>query len=233
MFETAVAAGVLQVHRPDARWLATGNDGFATADAAYNVSVPQGFDRTDLTAYVRERREDAGFAATGPALLTAVPLEHARGARSGQVEVLATAGLSNPAVLPADPAGATSTSPPSPERGPPGTVNLLVGTTRALDDGALSTLLATAVEAKTATLRAETGVPGTTTDGVVVGSDPGGDPATFAGSATPVGAATRACVREAVRASLRAHYPDRDYPDGVDDAEYGVRTERAATVFEP
>jgi adenosylcobinamide hydrolase len=114
-----------------------------------------------------------------------------------------------------------------------GTVNLLVGTSRGLDRGALATLLATAVEAKTATLQSLTGFTGTTSDAVVVGCDSAGEAAPFAGSGTAVGAATRACVREAVRASLRSRYADREVPDSVSDAEHGVRTDGRGTVFEP
>jgi adenosylcobinamide hydrolase len=232
-FRTTVADGVLQFRGSATRWLATGPDGgYRNAPAAYNLTVPEGFDRTDLSTYVRERRERAGFGDSGPALLTGVDLAHARGARAGPVTVVATAGLSNPAELPMDPgdADASEHDDADPETG---TVNLLVGTTRALDDGALATLLATAVEAKTATLHSATGFTGTTSDAVVVGCDPEGDPAAFAGSGTDVGSATRACVREAVRASLDSRYLDRPVPDSVADAEYGVRTDRRATVFEP
>jgi adenosylcobinamide hydrolase len=230
MFAARVAEGVLRLARPGTRWLVTDHDGgYRTADAAYNVSVPEGFDRTDLAAYVRERRERAGFPDAGPALLTGVSLAHARGARSGPVEAVATVGLSNPAALPMAPDGAPSDTT---DGGRVGTVNLLVGTTRALPDGGLATLLATAVEAKTATLTATTGFSGTTSDGVVVGTDPDGDPAAFAGSATPVGAATRACVREAVRASLASRYADCSVPTSVADADHGVVTDREATVFE-
>lgn len=233
MFETVVADGVCQVHRSAARWLATGHDGgYRSADAAYNISVPEGFDRTDLTRYCAERRERAGFSTTGPTLLTGVDLAHARGARLDSVEAIATAGVSNPASLPMDPDGETAAVDRDGERPEVGTVNVLVGTTRALSDGALATLLSTAVEAKTATLLAETGFSGTTSDAVVVGCDPAGESAAFAGSATPVGAATRACVREAVRASLRSRYADRALPESVADAEYGARTDRVAEVFE-
>lgn len=231
MFRTATAAGVLQCAAPESRWLATGHDGgYRTAGAAYNVSVPKGFDRTDLSTYCAQRRERAGFTVQGPTLLTGVDLAHARGARSGPVEVVATAGLSNPATLPMDPTGSGGATD---DPGRPGTVNLLVGTTRALSAGTLATLLSTAVEAKTATLLAETGFTGTTSDAVVVGSDPTGEPATFAGSNTPVGAATRACVRAAIRASLRSRYVDRPLPESVGAADYGVRTDREATVFDP
>ena len=225
-----VADGVLRFAGPD-RWLATGPaGGYRTAPAAYNVSVPEGFDRTDLETYVGERRERAGFETAGPTLLTGVALTHARGASAASVTVVATVGLSNPAALPMEP---VATAGDGRSSGEVGTVNLLVGTSRALDRGALATLLATAVEAKTATLQSLTGFTGTTSDAVVVGCQSAGESAAFAGSGTAVGAATRACVREAVRASLRARHADREIPDSVSDAEHGVRTDERATVFEP
>jgi len=241
MFESECAAGVLRASRPGTRWLTTGfAGGYETADAAANVSVPTGFDRTDLQAYVTERRERAGFEETGPAMLTGVDLRHARRARLDGVEVIATAGLSNPAALPM-PEGSESVAPsrtaqsePGDDPPRPGTVNLLVGTTRALDDGALATLLGTAVEAKTATVLAATGFTGTTSDAVIVGSDPSGEPAPFAGSATPVGRAVRLCVRDAVRASLGARYDaaetDDEIPESVAAADYGVVSNGEPTV---
>ena len=90
--------------------------------------------------------------------------------------MLAIAGLSNPAVLPVgagdvaaqwgkfDDNRRDSQAATQPWR--PGTVNLLVGVDRALSDGALATLLATVVEAKTATLCSVADVPGTTSDAV-------------------------------------------------------------------
>ncbi|MFB6192140.1 MAG: adenosylcobinamide amidohydrolase [Haloarculaceae archaeon] len=233
MLATARADGVLRAARPGTRWLATTPEGgYLAADAAYNVTVPEGFDRTDLAAYARERRRAAGFGGDGPTLLTGVAQRHARGARAGPVTAVATAGLSNPAALPMAPDG---TAPPDGDadgRPGAGTVNLLVATSRALDDGGLATLLATAVEAKAATLLSAAGVPRTTSDAAVVGCDPGGDPAAFAGSATAVGSAARACVREAVAASLSARYAGEDGPPAsVADAEYGAETTRRASVF--
>ena len=231
--DLAVSAGVLRLSRPGSRWLSSGWDGgFLESDAAYNVSVPAGFDRTDLGAYVRERRREAGFDDEGPALLTGVDMTHARGARSGSVVAVATAGVSNPAALPATGEEASALA-ADVGASDPGTVNVLLSTTRALDDGALASLLAVAVEAKTATLLAETGFPGTTTDAAVVGCRPAGESEPFAGSGTPVGAAARACVRDALRASLRSRYPDDDPPTSVADAEYGVSTDHAAEVFRP
>lgn len=244
--------GVLRISRPDAEWLSTGpNGGRRTADHAYNVSVPEGWERTDLAAYVGERLERAGFdppGATrrGPALLTGVDIADARGACRGPVTVYATAGISNPAALPIERSreatgradGSDPDDPASDEsaRGQGrGTVNVVVGTTRALAPGALENLIAVAAEAKAATLLSETGFPGTTTDAIVVGHDPEGRSAEFSGSGTEVGGATRACVRDAVRASLRAHYADRDAgaPDSVADAPYGVSTDGRAAVFRP
>lgn len=228
MFETRVREGVLRVHRRETRWLSTGwNGGVSKGPVAYNVSVPEGFERTDLARYIQSRRERAGFSQTGPTLLTGVSLEHARGARYGPVEAIATAGISNPAALPMAPSG----EPSVPAETQTGTVNVVVGTTRAPSAGALANLLTVAAEAKTATLLAETGVPGTTTDAIVAACDPDGEPVAFTGSATPVGAAARACVREAIRASLDSRYADRDPPESVAKAEYGVETTERAEVY--
>lgn len=236
--ETTRSEGVLQVRAPGTEWLATGwQGGYRTADAVYNVTVPDGFDRTDLDRYVDRRLSAAGFDAAGVALLTGVDQRHARGARRGPVAVVATAGLSNPAALPVDPTRRDRIDDPdrddSSQRPPPGTVNVVVRTTRALEEGALATLLATVTEAKTATLSQTVGFTGTTSDAVVVGCDPDGDPADFAGSASTVGSATRACVREAVRASLAARYEDRPLPSSVADADHGVVTDGRADVFRP
>ncbi|MBX0322055.1 adenosylcobinamide amidohydrolase [Halomicroarcula sp. F13] len=228
MFETTRRDGVVQARREGARWLSTAWDGgYRDADAVYNVTVPTGFERTDLDAYRAERLAAAGFP-SGPTLLTGVDVAHARCAASGPVRVLATAGLSNPAVLPMAP---DATDGDGARDWRPGTVNLVVGADRALDDGALATLLATAVEAKAATLLDAAGVPGTTSDAVLVGSVPAADRAEFTGSATEVGAAARACVRDAVLASLDARYDDG--PPGVEEAEYGVVTDRQTDVRAP
>ncbi|MEF8773252.1 MAG: adenosylcobinamide amidohydrolase [Halobacteriales archaeon] len=249
MFEHRRRDGVLQLRRPGTRWLSTGYDGGRErADAAYVCTVPKGFRRTDLDAYCDERLAAAGFDEEGPVLLTGVDVGGARGARSGAVEAVATAGVSNPAALPvgdhiasaaAERSGAsgavdgTQGRPDDDGEPPPGTVNVVVGTTRDLAPGALTNLVAVAAEAKAATLLATTGFPGTTSDAVLVADDPSGSSARFSGSATEVGAAARACVRGAVDASLRARYDDESPPTSVADAEHGVVTDRRAEVFEP
>jgi adenosylcobinamide hydrolase len=230
MFEPTVRDGVLRLSRPGTAWLSTGwNGGRFHGDAAYSISIPEGWHCDDLSAYATDRLDRADYGDDGPVLLTGVDLEHARGARLGPVEVYATAGVSNPAELPMDPPGGEL---PDGEL-VAGTVNVLVGTTHALADGALANLVAVAAEAKAATLLSAVGFPGTTSDAVVVASDPAGDESEFSGSATRVGAATRACVRDAVTASLRSRYDDRDPPDSVGAAKYGVSTDAAATVFQP
>ncbi|GAB6860314.1 adenosylcobinamide amidohydrolase [Haloplanus litoreus] len=233
MFEGTVRDGVCRLARPGTRWLSTGYaGGETTAPAAYNVTVPEGWERTDLDAYVADRLAGAGFdpEAAGPALLTGVDQRHARRARLGSVEAVATAGVSNPAALPV---GATDREPvaagvDAAKGGAdgPGTVNVVVGTTRSLAPGALANLLTVAAEAKATTLLERVGAPGTTTDAVVAACDPTGERAAFSGSATPVGTAARACVRDAVDASLASRYPDGDYGP----PESGVRTDERAAV---
>ena len=232
VFSATVRDGVCRLARPETRWLSTGHAGGEhRAPAAYNCTVPEGWGRTDLDAYVAERLAAAGFEADGPALLTGVDQRHARRARLGPVEAVATAGVSNPAALPVEGrkagdgrhAGCGDDDPIHHA----GTVNVVVGTTRALAPGALPNLLTVAAEAKAATLLELVGVPGTTTDAVVAACDPAGDPARFSGSATAVGGAARACVRDAVAASLHARHPDGEY-----ERESGVVTDERAALSE-
>ncbi|GGC54656.1 adenosylcobinamide amidohydrolase [Haloferax sulfurifontis] len=245
MFEATRRDGVCRLVRPNTRWLSTGYaGGESPADAAFNVTVPEGWPETDLDAYIERRLSAAGFDERGPTLLTGVGQEHARRARFGPVEVVATAGVSNPAELPIDddPSGGGDASPASDAAAgdgrverkdrddPVGTVNVFVGTTRALEPGALPNLVAVAAEAKAATLLAHCGAPGTTTDAVVAACDPAGDPVTFSGSATEVGNAARVCVRDAVRASLDSRYDAEPIPRGVGEARYGVVADDRATV---
>jgi len=286
--EIDVRDGVLRLRAPGSTWLSTGwRGGRRDADAAYNLSVPEGWARTDLDDYVAERLSEAGFDADerdssspdsqtrqdadGPALLTGVAMEHARAARldaetwrdeetpeadeetpeggeASSVTALATAGVSNPAALFSDgrddvDAASRRAGDPASDEYAPGTVNVLVYADRALTEGALANLVAVVAEAKAATLVRETGFPGTTTDAVIVGCPAATKPdgaaddengvASFSGSGTPIGAAARACVRDAVLASLRSRYTDRELPATVADAEYGVATTRSAEVFKP
>lgn len=246
-FEATVREGVCRLRRPGARWLSTGHDGGESrADAAYLVSVPEGWDDVEIGAYVARRRREAGFAdaaapesdadgeaEAAPALLTGVSMRHARRARLGPVEAVVTAGLSNPAGLPV-PVGGDDEDRPGPgdadaERRT-GTVNVVVGTTRSLAPGALANLVAVAAEAKAATLLARTGFPGTTSDAVLAACDPAGERAAFSGSATAVGSAARACVRDALLAALDSRYQGEEPPESVEDAAYGVVTDRRAAV---
>lgn len=246
MFETTQRPGVLELRRPETEWLSTGwEGGHCRADAAYSLTVPEGWEPANLGADVTERLAEAGFERDGPVLLTGVDVGHARGARLGSIEVVATTGVSNPAELPVpnpwegsnetegraagSPAGSSSgTEPPD-----PGTVNVVVGSERALGEAALANLLTVAAEAKTATLSALVGVPGTTSDAVVAATDPDGEPSEYSGSATDVGAAARVCVRDAVSAALVARYPDEGMPQDVDEARHGVIADERARVFEP
>jgi adenosylcobinamide hydrolase len=234
VFDCAVADGVLRVRRPDARWLSTGHaGGELRGDAAYNVSVPEGWTDRDVDGYAAGRLREAGFEADGPVLLTGVSMRHARRARLGPVEAVVTAGVNNPAALPVAPGAATASGDDAPDGDSPdgaGTVNVFVGTTRALAPGALANLVAVAAEAKAATLLDRVGFPGTTTDAVVVACDPAGDPAAYSGSATDVGSAARACVRDALVASLDSRYAEESPPPSVEAATHGVVTDERAAV---
>ncbi len=232
MFEYERTADRLTVLRPATRWLSNGFDGgYRTADAAHNLTVPEGFERTDLATFAAER---LGSLPDGPTLLTGVEQTNARGARCGPIEAIVTAGLSNPAMLPVDEA---TPSPPSASFDSdaavdPGTVNVLLGSNAPLIDGGLAGLLATAVEAKTATLLKVADCTGTTSDAVVVGcpnSDDGSE-AAFAGSATEIGNAARVCVRDAVLAALSARYDELSDPRN---AEFATVASGDTTVFEP
>ncbi|MFC6951774.1 adenosylcobinamide amidohydrolase [Halorubellus litoreus] len=244
---------VLEFARPGTEWLSTGwRGGRMRADAAYSCTVPEDWRCDDLAGFVDERLRERGVApervaaaarGDAPVLLTGVATRHARGARLGPVEAYATAGVSNPAALPTDDdalrAPATDHAGGDGDDGlpdgefVPGTVNVVVGTTRDLAPGALANLVAVAAEARATTLLDRVGVPGTTSDAVVAACDPDGDPAAFSGSATRVGAATRACVRDAVAAALDARYNDASEspPTSVADARYGVTTDSRAAVF--
>lgn len=232
IFETDVSEGVLRVSRPGTRWLSTGaNGGYVESPAAYNITVPTDWKKRDLDSYIRTRRLEAGFDDDGPALLTGVSMDHARVAQAPPAAVVATAGLSNPAGF-ADGDSATSTAPVADQRHD-GTVNVLACVERTLAPGALANLVAVIAEAKTAALLETTGFPGTTTDAVIAGCDPTGREAEFSGSATPVGAATRACVYDAVRACITERYEDGDLPETVHEADYGVVTDVDTAVFAP
>ena len=239
VFETAVTDGVRQVRRQHTDWLSTGiGGGRQRADEAYNITVPAGWNNTTLDAYIEQRVTAAGFAADGPALLTGVGQQHARRAVCGSVAALVTAGLSNPAALPArsDADSATTTTAEQTDDDPAGrhgTINIILVTTRALSAATQASLLAGVAEAKAATLVAKTGFTGTTSDAVIVGSDPDGEPARFAGSATTVGQAARACVREGLTAAIAARYPNQEYPRSVADADHGATTTATATVSTP
>ena len=241
MFEASLTGAILAIQRPESVWLSTGwRGGRRVADAAYSVTVPDGWHPDDLGVDVADRLSAAGvvdlpadeIGRAAPILLTGVDAENARGARLGSVEAYATAGVSNLAELPMDPEG-TELPGGGDEDRPIGTVNLVVGTTAALSEGALANLVAVAAEAKAATLLSAIGAPGTTSDAVVVACDPSGPKTTFSGSATTVGNAARACVREAVQASLAARYDENPPPTSVDRVEYGVVTDGRAEVFSP
>lgn len=230
LFEPTVRSDVCQLRTDPMEWLSTGFDGGTQqADAVYNITVPEGWTETELKTYVDRRKSDTGFDAAGPALLTGVDQRHAYRAVLNPIEVVVTAGISNPATLP--PSNLEEPQQTDSEFRP-GTINIIAGTARDLPAGALANLIAVVTEAKTATLLQLTGFSGTTSDAVIVGSDPAGVQAQFSGSSTTVGRAARACVRDALTAALESRYETEAMPESVDDAEYGCATTVEATVSE-
>lgn len=230
VFDPSVSDEVLQLSRPGTRWLSTGaNGGYTTGPVAYNVCVPEGWGEHDLEQYARQRREEAGFDTDGPTLLTGVSMRHARIATAGPTAVVATAGVSNPAVFERTAERARE----SPGESSAGTVNIVACVEEDLSPGAHANLVAVIAEAKAAALIDATGFPGTPTDAVIVGCDPAGRSVEFSGSATPVGEATRACVYDAVQESLRSRYAESELPETVEDAEYGVCTGLETTITTP
>ncbi|WP_321169455.1 adenosylcobinamide amidohydrolase [Halohasta salina] len=232
ILQPTVRSNVCQLRTPTLEWLSTGFDGGSHhAAAAYNITVPEGWTETDLRGYADGRLAEAGFDTPGPVLLTGVDQRHARRASLDPVEVVVTAGVSNPSTLPA--ARRPETYPADPdETFRPGTINIIATTKRDLSAGALANLVAVVTEAKTATLLRLTGFSGTTSDAVIVGSDPSGEPARFSGASTAVGRAARACVRDALTAALASRYENEVLPESVVEATYGCATTVEATVSE-
>ena len=228
LFDPTVRSNILQLQSDDLNWLSTGaNGGSWHATAAYNITVPEGWNETDLEAYAEKRRVEAGFERPGPTLLTGVDQQHAHLARLDPVEIVVTAGLSNPTTLPAT---GLTTSTKTNTNSQPGTINIIAATTRNLSAGALANLIAVVTEAKTATLSRLTGFSGTTSDAVIVGSDPTGKHVRFSGASTPVGQAARACVRDALTAALESRYESEPIPESVEAAAYGCETTVESTV---
>ncbi|MEZ3115144.1 adenosylcobinamide amidohydrolase [Halobaculum sp. MBLA0147] len=220
-------------------------DGTGVGDTETVEATPVDGETPETGAGDGQTAETGAGDARTPVLFTGVAQRHARVARRGSVAAVVTAGVSNPAALPQPDHDAASSRlrgdgetdhdelvGGGETRDHDGTVNVVVVTERSLAAGAAANLVAVAAEAKAATLLATVGVPGTTSDAVVVGSDPDGERAAFSGSATPVGAATRACVRDALRASLASRYADGpgEPPASVADAAHGVVTDERAAV---
>ncbi len=225
MFETTGRDSVCQIRREGARWLSTAWDGgYRTADAVYNVTVPEGFERTDLDAYRAERLSGAGFA-VGPTLLTvftwntpACPERVGVGAGdSGSLEPrrVADVGSGDSRRLRRD----------CVESG--GRPDWRPGT-------AISSSVSTGRWTRARWRRCSPPPSRRGCDAARRGKRPRNHigrghrrlcperrARLFAGSATELGAATRVCVRDAIRASLAARYGGDALPT-VDGAEYGV-----------
>ena len=72
IFEPTVEANVCQLHTKGMDWLSTGFDGgVQRAEAAYNITVPEGWTETDLRGYTNRRLTEAGVENAVTAVLAA------------------------------------------------------------------------------------------------------------------------------------------------------------------
>lgn len=180
-----------------------------------NLTVDEGFTRTDLEAYTVERlaaqAPHLDLGRPGVALLTAADVGQAEEAME---EVAATEGLEPvtawATVGVTKPTWAAGGRIPATSLESPGTINIVVALPVPLTVSALVQAVGTVTEAKAQAL-VEAGVPGTGTasDAVVVLSPEGVDgdvaPVPFAGVRSTCGAALARTVHGAVAAGLAAH----------------------------
>ena len=162
-----------------------------------NVTVPPDYGRVDPDRHLEEIAATLHLAAGGVGMLTAVDVADSRWADDGEVEVVASVGLTWPTWA-AAPDGA-----PNPYAG---TVNAIAWVPVALSDTALVGAVITATEAKAQAL-AEAGVPGTGTasDAVCIACPQaarGGALERFAGPRSVWGARLARAVHAAVRAGI-------------------------------
>lgn len=173
-----------------------------------NLGVGEGFLRTDLDAYVKERltalgRDDAPVSA----LLTAADVRCWTGGESGGVQVWATVAATKPtwAARP----GGLAEHPPRDDAPEPGTVNIVAVVPTPLTTAALVQAVGTATEAKAQALL-HAGVPGTGTasDALVVlcpDAAEGHEPVPFAGVRSPWGHRLAEAVRQAVSTGMQVN----------------------------
>lgn len=161
-----------------------------------NLTVRDGYTRTDPDAHLADVAAGLGLAGTGVGFLTAVDVRTVVHRADRGVRVSATTGIGG------YPTWAAAAGEPAAEFAP-GTINVVAFLPVRLSDAALVNAVATVAEAKAQALR-EAGVPGTgtPTDATALLCPPTGPAQRYGGPRSTVGMGLARAVHSAVRARL-------------------------------
>jgi adenosylcobinamide hydrolase len=170
--------------------------GIGTRSWVVNAQVPRDYERTDLSAHVREIATANGCAGDGVGMLTAATVDGVSSASEAGFEAWATVGLRLVT-------WAADTNDRAFEW-TPGTINVVAHLPVRCTDAALVNAVMTATEAKTQALF-ERQVPGTGTasDAVCIVCPASGAAEPFAGPRSDVGATLARVVHAAVAGGIR------------------------------
>lgn len=197
-----VAQRPVLVWRCDRPWLGISSSvhggGIGLREWVFNATVIDDYDDPDPAKHIANLAGDLALSGTGTGLLTAVDVGHAVTAVDGGVHVTTTTGVGHPIWA------AEELSEEQQAASLPGTINVVCWCPVRLAEGALVNAVATIAEAKAQALW-ESGVEGTgtVTDASVVLCPPSGDPESYGGPRSRVGACLARAVHASVRAGLR------------------------------
>mgnify|MGYP005814150161 CR=1 FL=1 len=163
-----------------------------------NAQVPPSYARRDADHHLNKLAVSFGLAGRGVGMLTAANVRAAPSGWDGDVEVMATVGLSH-AILAAGPHDEQAANLVA------GTINIVAVVPARLSDAALVNAVATVTEAKTqALLDAGIRATGTATDAVCVLCPEEGRPAAFGGPRSTWGARLARATHAAVLSGARS-----------------------------
>ena len=169
--------------------------GIGTRCWVINAQVPPSYARRDPDHHLAKLAGSLGLPGHGVGMLTAADVRgHVSGSDNG-VDVVATAGLSQPIMAAApEPASTSPASVPA-----AGTINIIAFVPQRLSDAALVNAVATATEAKVqALMDAGLVATGTATDAICVLCPDEGQPADFGGPRSRWGSRLARAVHAAV-----------------------------------